>query len=81
MAKFLRFALAVVLGLVTDCSGEVGGSGEWHGGTLPALRHRERGPASRAVWFSAVDLLIAYVPAAWLGNALAMRMVPARGDT
>lgn len=81
MARFLRFALAVVLGLVTDSSREVGGSGEWHGGTLPAWLHLEPGRASRAVWFSDVDLLVAYVPAAWLGNALAMRVLPARGDT
>jgi hypothetical protein len=31
------------------------------------------------VWFSAVDLLLAYLPAAWLGNAVAMRAPLAEG--
>lgn len=30
-------------------------------------------------WFSAVDLLLAYLPAAWLGQALAARMRTGRG--
>lgn len=30
------------------------------------------------IWFSAVDLLLAYLPAAWLGNAFARRMRTAR---
>jgi hypothetical protein len=32
------------------------------------------------VWFSAVDLLFAYVPAAWLGQALAVRALPRTGN-
>lgn len=31
-------------------------------------------------WFSAVDLLAAYLPAAWLGQSLAARVRPARGE-
>ena len=31
------------------------------------------------VWFSAVDLLLAYLPAAWLGKVLAERMLQGRG--
>lgn len=31
------------------------------------------------VWFSAVDLLLAYLPAAWLGNVLANRARQGRG--
>ena len=31
------------------------------------------------VWFSAVDLVLAYLPAAWLGQALAARMRSGRG--
>ncbi len=31
-------------------------------------------------WFSAVDLLAAYLPAAWLGQWLATRVRPARGE-
>lgn len=34
---------------------------------------------SAPVWFSAVDLLLAYLPAAWLGQSLAARARPARG--
>ena len=33
------------------------------------------------LWFNAVDLLLAYVPAAWLGNALAGRMQQAPRPT
>jgi hypothetical protein len=30
------------------------------------------------IWFSAVDLVLAYLPAAWLGQTLAARVLPAR---
>ena len=32
------------------------------------------------VWFSAVDLLLAYIPAAWLGQKLAARVRPGSGS-